>query len=77
VSEQSWICPAKLVKPIARPFGLAAQPLELSARPANDIDVDPLEGRTQVRPIELVVVVDPAFDVRIAAVELALVEDYA
>ena len=41
------------------------QPLELPARPANDIDINPLEGRAQLRAIELAVVVDPAFDVRI------------
>ena len=41
------------------------QPLEFAARPANDKDIDPLEGRAQLRPIELAVVVDPAFDVRI------------
>src|SRR5947207_5480206 len=29
------------------------------------IAIDPLEGRAQVRPIELAVVVDPALDVRI------------
>jgi hypothetical protein len=48
----------------ARPFGLVTQPLELPARPADDIDIDPLEGRAQLRPIELAVVVDPAFEAR-------------
>ena len=28
----------------ARPFGLVTQPLELAARPADDIDIDPLGG---------------------------------
>src|SRR5208337_3340557 len=65
MSEQIWICPAKPRKPVSRPFGLMTQPLELPARPANDIDIDPLEGRTQLRPIELAVVIDPAFDVRV------------
>ena len=65
MSEQSWICAAKPLKPISRPFGFVTQPLVFSARPANDIDIDPLEGRAQLRPIELAVVVDPAFDVRI------------
>ena len=41
------------------------QPLEFPARPADDININPLEGRAQVRPIELAVVVDQAFDVRI------------
>src|SRR5215470_11696148 len=65
MSEQSSICAAKPLKPISRPFGFVTQPLVLPARPANDIDVDPLEGRAQLRPIELAVVVDPACDVRI------------
>src|SRR6266508_3415959 len=65
MSEQSWICAAKPFKPLSRLFGFAAQSLELTTRPADDIDIDPLEGRAQVRPIELAVVVDPAFDVRI------------
>ena len=41
------------------------QPLELPARPADDIGINPLEGRAQLRPIEVAVVVDPAFDIRI------------
>src|SRR5436190_19667418 len=41
------------------------QPLERAARPADDIGINPLESRTQLRAIELAVVVDPAFDVRI------------
>src|SRR5437868_10929051 len=63
--EQSRSCTAKPLKLVLRPFGLVTQPLELAARPAKDIDIDPLEGRAQLRPIELAVVVDPAFDVRI------------
>ena len=65
MSEQSRICTAKPFKPVSRPFGLVTQPLELAARPADDIGINPLEGRAQLRPIELAVVVDPAFDVRI------------
>ena len=65
MSEQSWVCTAKPRKPLSRPFGLVTQPLELAARPADDIDIDPLEGGTQVRPVELAIVVDPTFNVRI------------
>jgi len=65
VGEERWIGAAKPLKPISCPLGLATQSLEFAARPADDIDIDPLEGRAQVRPIELAVVVDPAFDVRI------------
>jgi len=65
MSEQSWGGAAKPVKPISRSFDFVTQPFELPARPANDIDIDPLEGGTQVGPVELAVVVDPTFDVRI------------
>src|SRR6516162_3231642 len=65
MSEQTGVGTAKPVKPISRSFGLVTQPFELSARPADDIDIDPPEGRAQLRPIELAVVVDPAFDVLI------------
>ena len=50
------------------PLWLMTQPFEFPARPADDIDIDPLEGRAQLRPIELAVVVDPAFDVLIVLV---------
>src|ERR1700758_2444672 len=65
MSEQVWICAAKPLKPISCAFGFVTQPLVFPARPANDIDIDPFEGRAQLRSIELTVVVDPAFDVRI------------
>src|SRR5213082_1878947 len=60
MSEERRICAAKSIKPISRPLGLATQPLELAARPADDIEIDPLQGRTQLRPVEVAVVVDPA-----------------
>ena len=63
VSEELRICTTQLRKPVPRPFGLVAQPFELPTRPADDIDVDPLQGRTQLRPIEVAVVVDPALNV--------------
>jgi hypothetical protein len=65
VSEEPRICTTQLSKPISRPFGLMAQPFEFTARPADDIEIDPLQGRTQLRPIEVAVVVDPALNVRI------------
>src|SRR5207237_3154790 len=43
----------------------ATQPLELAARPADDIEIDPLQGRTQLHPVEVAVVVDPALNVRV------------
>ena len=63
--EEHWICAAKPIKPNSRPLGLAMQPLELAARPADDIEIDPLQGLTQLRPIEVAVVVDPASNVRV------------
>src|SRR5215831_8216308 len=42
-----------------------AQPFELAARPADDIEIDPLQGRTQLGPIEVAVVIDPALNVRV------------
>src|SRR5882724_5106447 len=47
------------------PLGLATQPLELAARPADDIEIDPLQGRTQLRLVEVAVVVDPAANARV------------
>ena len=48
------------------------QPLVFAARPADDIDIDPLEGRTQPRPIEVAVVVDPALNVRVVRLSQTL-----
>src|SRR5215469_2830079 len=41
------------------------QPLVLAARPADDIEIDPLQGRTQLRLVEVAVVVDPAANARV------------
>ena len=65
MSEERRICAAKPIKPSSRPFGLATQPLEFAARPADDIEIDPLQGRTQLRLAEVAVVVDPALNVRV------------
>src|SRR5206468_1092054 len=43
--------------PVSRSLGLPTQPLELAARPADDIEIDPLQGRTQLRLVEVAVVV--------------------
>ena len=65
MSKELWICTKQLRKPIPRPLGLMTQPFELTARPADDIEIDPLQGRAQLRPIEVAVVVDPALNVRV------------
>ena len=54
------------VEPVSCPLGLMAHPLELAARPPNDIGIDPLQGRTQPRLGEAVKAIivrgDPALD---------------
>jgi hypothetical protein len=42
-----------------------AHRLELAPRPPNDIGIDPLQRRTQLRLVEVAVVVDPAADARV------------
>ena len=49
MSEERRICAAKPIKPVARSFGFEMQPFEFSARPADDLEVNPLQGRTQRR----------------------------
>src|SRR6201984_2039744 len=65
VGEECWIYPAEPVKPVSCPLGLPTQPLELAARPADDIEIDPFQGWTQLRLVEVAVVVDPAANARV------------
>jgi hypothetical protein len=65
VGKERWIETANALEPISRSLGLTAQAFELAARPADDKGIDPLQGRTQPRPVEVAVVVDPASNVRI------------
>src|ERR1019366_3103026 len=65
MSEECWSGAAKPGKPISSAFRLMAKPLEFAARPASDIGIDPRQGRTQLRVVELAVVVDPAANARI------------
>src|SRR5262249_61020778 len=65
VGEECRIYSAWPIKPVSCPLGLPTQPLELAARPADDIEIDPLQGRTQLRLVELAVVVDPAANARV------------
>jgi hypothetical protein len=65
VGKERWIYPAEPVKPVSRSLGLPTQALELAARPADDIEIDPLQGRTQLRLVEVAVVVDPAANARV------------
>src|SRR5215469_14207220 len=63
--KEGWVGTAEPVKPISRAFGLVAQSLELSTCPPDDIGIDPLQGRTQLRLVEVTVVGDPAADARV------------
>src|SRR5215472_19155303 len=62
MDKECWVGPACSVEPVSRPFGLVAHPLELAAYPPDDIGIDPLQGRTQLRLVEVAVVGDPAAD---------------
>ena len=65
MSKEYWIGTMQPVKPISRAFGLVTHSLELAARPPDDIGIDPFQGRTQLRPVEVAVVGDPAADARV------------
>src|SRR5215831_18528201 len=65
MSKECWVGPTYPVEPVSRTFGLVAHPLELAAYPPHDIGIDPLQGRTQLRLVEVAVVSDPAADARV------------
>jgi hypothetical protein len=47
--EQSWILRGEAKRTTSRPFGLVTRPFEFPARPADDIDIDPLQGLNLTR----------------------------
>jgi len=65
VDEESWTGATNPLQPVPHPSCLPAQPLELAARPASDVGINPLQGRAQLLPTEMAVVVDPALDARV------------
>jgi len=65
VSEELWAGPVEPVEPISCSLGLMAHPFELPACPSNDIGIDPFQGRTQLRLVEVAVVGDPTANARI------------
>src|SRR6202047_550906 len=65
VGEELGVRPMEPVEPVSCPLGLMAHPLELAARPPNDIGIDPLQGRTQPRLVEVAVIGDPAANARV------------
>src|SRR5271167_2318839 len=62
MGEEGRMRTAYPAEPVSCSLGLMDKPLEFAARPANDIEVDPFEGGTQLRPVEVTVVADPAAD---------------
>ena len=44
--------PAQPGKPVPGALGPMDEPLEFAARPANDIEIDPFESGTQLRPVK-------------------------
>src|SRR5262252_4284158 len=65
MSKECCVGPTYPVGPVSRTFGLVAHPPELAADPPDDIGIDPLQGRTQLRLVEVAVVGDPAADARV------------
>jgi hypothetical protein len=59
MGEERGFGTAQPVKPISGTLGLVTQSLELSTGPPDDIGIDPLQGRTQLRLVEVAVVGDP------------------
>ena len=65
MSEERWCCAAEPGEPISRALSPMAKPLKLAACPADQKGIDPRQGGTQLRVIEVAVVVDPAANERI------------
>src|ERR1700736_1053231 len=65
MSKECWVGPAYPVEPISRALGLVTYPLELAAYTPDDISIDPLQGRAQLRLIEVAGVGDPAANARV------------
>src|SRR5882672_9214798 len=65
MGEQSWSGAALPVEPSLPPLVWWAHALELATCPPDDIGIDPLQGRTQLRPVEVAVVGDRAAHARV------------
>src|SRR5260370_30316585 len=65
MGKECWIRSAQPIKPVSRALGPMDHPLVFAASPSDDIGIDPFQGRTQLRRIEVAVVVDPAPDARV------------
>src|ERR1700741_2049414 len=62
MSEEFRIGEAHARQPIPRTLRPPPQTLEFAPCPANQEDVDTTQGRMELRPVEMAVVVDPATD---------------
>src|SRR5450755_4692150 len=51
--EECWIRSAQPIGPVPRALGPIDHPLVFAAGPSNDIGVDPFQGWTQLRRIEV------------------------
>src|SRR5210317_371455 len=65
MGEEAWPCAPSALEPVLCALRSTVQPLVLAAGPSNQIGIDPVEERTQLRPIEATVVGDPAAKGRI------------
>jgi len=65
MGKECWIRAAQPIEPISRALGPMDHPPVFAASPSNDIGIDPFQGWTQLRRIEVAVVVDPAPDARV------------
>ena len=65
MGKELWVVTAYPIEPVPCAFGLAPQVLELTARPANDIEINPPKRRTQLSSVEAAIVCNPATDARI------------
>jgi len=66
MGKECWIRTAQPIEPVPRALGPMDHPFVFAASPSNDIGIDPFQGWTQLRRIEVAVVVDPAPDARVA-----------
>ena len=60
MGKERRVRPAYPAKPVSCSLGTMDEPLEFAACPANDIEIDPFERWTQLRPVEVAVIDDPA-----------------
>ena len=65
MGKECWIRAAQPIEPVPRALGPMDHPLVFAASPSNDIGIDPFQGWTQLRRIEVAVVVNPAPDARV------------